>query len=119
MTEIQFCDTCNNLLFLYSDEENKLFLGCKLCESTKEYNEAKCVFNNNFNIDIHEIINHNKFLADDITLPIINDSKIKCPNKECISLKNKKSNINYVKYDYDNIKYLYICKDCNQKWIND
>ena len=35
MAEIEFCDNCNNLLFLYSDKNNKLFLGCKLCENVK------------------------------------------------------------------------------------
>ena len=118
MTEIKFCDNCNNLLFLYSDDEkNKLYLGCKLCETTKEFNQPKCIFNNNYNIDIQEIINHNKFLSEDITLPIINDKKIKCPNQNCSSLQKDKTNINYIKYDYHNIKYLYICKDCGQKLI--
>ena len=118
MAEIEFCDNCNNLLFLYSDKNNKLFLGCKLCENIKEYNKPQCILNNNFNIDIHEIINHNKFLSEDITLPSISDNKIKCPNVDCPSLKEKITNIKYIKYDYDNIKYLYICESCNQKWTN-
>ena len=33
-------------------------------------------------------------------------------------IKRKITNIKYIKYDYDNIKYLYICQSCNQKWTN-
>ena len=41
---------------------------------------------------------------EDITLPSISDNKIKCPNVECHALKEKITNIKYIKYDYDNIK---------------
>ena len=43
--EINFCENCDNLLFLYSnkDENGKLYLACKKCGSSKEYVENKCI----------------------------------------------------------------------------
>jgi len=119
MAEINFCDNCNNLLFLYSNDKQKLFLGCKLCEFTKEYNDTNCIFTNEFNLNIDNVINYNKYLSDDITLPIIeNNPNIICPNKDCPSIQEKKSKITYIKYNHDNLKFIYICKFCNQKWTN-
>ena len=43
--ELNFCDNCNNLMDIYSDEENsKLYLGCKCCSNRKDFDEGnKCV----------------------------------------------------------------------------
>jgi len=119
--EVNFCDNCDNLLYIYSDEENKsLYLGCKVCGEKKDYSDGKCIYSNEFNIDLSETINHNENLIHDITLPRIKDNKnIKCINQECESIKeNKSSNVLYIKYDHENLKYLYVCKYCNQKWKN-
>ena len=121
MTEIEFCNKCDNLLYLYSNQDNdKLYLGCKFCGEIKDYDSKQCIYNNEFNINLAEIFNHNQYITNDITLPSIeNNPNIKCLNPECTSIKhNKPSNVIYIKYDYDNIKYLYICKYCNQKWTN-
>ena len=38
--EINFCDKCDNLMYLYSNEENdSLYLGCKVCGEKKDYIE--------------------------------------------------------------------------------
>ena len=119
--DVQFCKQCDNLLFIYSDEtDNKLYLGCKCCGGKEEYKENGCIFSNNYDINSSETINQNKFLEHDITLPHIkNNTNIKCPNEECISItESKPSDIRYIKYDYDTMKYLYICKHCSQKWTN-
>ena len=48
--------------------------------------------------------------------PMLN---IKCSNDECISVKeDKESSITYIKYDLENMKYIYICNHCGQKWKN-
>lgn len=119
--EVNFCTTCDNLMFLYEDEEeSKLYLGCKACGEQKEYQSNSCIFSNKTHIDLSETINQNAFLEKDITLPSIKDNQnIKCTNDECISNKeNKPSNIKYVKYEKDSMKYLYICTYCSQKWKN-
>ena len=120
--EVNFCDYCDNLLYIYSNEENNsLYLGCKVCGNKKDYSESKCIYSNDFKIDLSETINKNENLIYDVTLPSINNNpNIKCVNKECSSIKeNKPSDVIYIKYDYENLKYLYVCKYCNQKWKND
>ena len=119
--EINFCEKCDNYLHLYSDEEEqKLYLGCKSCGNKKEHNETKCIYNNQYEINLSETINQNKFLEHDITLPSIkNNQNIKCPNEGCVSIQEgKPSDILYVKYDSESMKYIYICKYCQQKWTN-
>lgn len=119
--ELNFCNNCDNLMDLYSDEEKqKLYLGCKSCGNQKDFNESKCIYSNESSIDLSDIINHNQHLKEDITLPVIsNNPNIKCPNKACVSnTSDKLSEINFIKYDKEMMSYMYICRDCNQKWTN-
>tara|TARA_B100002051_G_scaffold276250_1_gene323488 strand:- start:5740 stop:6102 length:363 start_codon:yes stop_codon:yes gene_type:complete len=119
--EVNFCGKCDNLMFLYSNEDDhSLYLGCKVCGNSEKYNENKCIYTNTTDIDLSETINQNVYLKNDVTLPSIkNNPNIKCPNNECISIKeNKPCDILYIKYDENSMKYLYICKYCDQKWKN-
>ena len=54
------------------------------------------------------------------TIPYIEGNKnLKCPCEECITnTSNTPSNISYIKYDEENMKYLYLCRYCGQKWKN-
>ena len=118
--ENKFCDNCNNSLYIYLDnEQSKLYLYCKACNNKTDYNNNK-IYDNDFNIDLSESINSNKFINYDLTLPHIHNQNIKCPNEECKSIKEKniKSDIIYIKYDKVNMKYIYNCNYCGQKWSN-
>ena len=57
----------------------------------------------------------NPYIKYDPTLPRVNN--IKCVNKEC---KSKSKNVNneviYIKYDNDEMKYLYYCVHCDNFW---
>ena len=81
-------------------------------KTKKPYNQEKCIYSNQYELDLSETINQNKFLKEDNTLPTIKDnSNIKCPNIECSSIKNNKpSDIQYIKYDHINMKFMYVCK---------
>jgi DNA-directed RNA polymerase subunit M/transcription elongation factor TFIIS len=121
--ELNFCENCNNLMDIYSDEESsKLYLGCKACSFKKDFEEEhKCIYTNESTIELCDIINTNPFLTEDITLPVIKGNpNIKCPNADCICNKDKsvESEIIYIKYDSEKLSYMYICKHCNQKWTN-
>ena len=119
--EINFCKKCDNHLFLYSDEETKeLYLGCKACGDKTKYDETNCIYNNEYEINLSETINQNPYLEHDITLPSIqNNQNIQCPNSECISIKEgKPSDVMYIKYEQESMKYIYICKYCKQTWTN-
>jgi len=117
--ENKFCDECNNSMYIYMDRnESKLYLFCKACNNKRDYNET-LIYDNDFNVDLSESINNNKYINYDSTLPRISDQNIKCPNKECKSIKeNLDSSIIYIKYDKLNMKYIYSCTFCGQKWKN-
>ena len=40
---------------------------------------------------------------------------IKCSNEACL---DKETHIKYIKYDNDNMKFIYICNHCGTKWLN-
>jgi len=121
--DIKFCEQCDMKLDYYTDNEvepPQLYLGCKACGFKEENNDKICIYNNDYQIDLSQIINQNPFLEHDITLPTIQGNQnIKCPNKECQTNKEKvPSDILYIKYDHTNLKYSYICKHCKQNWTN-
>ena len=120
--EINFCKDCNNLTYLHLNEDQELIHLCKLCNtSDKVQSKEHCIYQKSFSeIDISQLINNNKYINQDITLPTIHDNKsIQCSNDQCISIKEQKpSSVKYVKYHFDNMNYIYICNYCGQKWNN-
>lgn len=120
-SDIHFCNECNNLTFLHINEEEKLIHYCKSCEKIEEYKGDGCIFSQDFKIlDKSEIVNSNKYINHDITLPFITGNmEIKCPNTNCeTNTSGHERKIKYLKHDYENMKYTYICNCCGQKWTN-
>ena len=65
-------------------------------------------------------INHivNKYTKHDPTLPRIHG--VKCPNELCdTNTKNSKPEIIYMRYNDNEMKYLYICATCDKIWQTD
>ena len=119
--DVTFCSQCKNLTYIHRDETNKLFQVCKVCGHTEDFNQSGCIYNmNTEGIDVSEVFNTNEYITHDITLPVIRDNEnIKCTNELCESIvENKHPEITYIKYDSDNMRYLYICNYCGQKWKN-
>ena len=120
--EINFCDDCHNLTFLHTNENQKLVHYCKLCDKEKIIEKInQSVYTQYFSeIDNSQVINANKYMNQDITLPTIEgNTTIQCVNEQCISIKEQKpSSIKYMKYHFDDMKYIYICNHCGQKWNN-
>jgi DNA-directed RNA polymerase subunit M/transcription elongation factor TFIIS len=57
----------------------------------------------------------NEFTLNDPTLP--HDTSIKCPNEACKSnTSDTPSDVIYIKYDPENLKYVYICTHCRTQW---
>ena len=110
-----FCKNCDNFMFTYVDTStNKLYNGCKVCGNKDDINsdENDYIYKSKKTIDISEIINPD--IIKDNTLPKIkNNPNIKCINSECQS-----KIITYIKYNSDNMDYLYICDKCGEKWTN-
>ena len=121
-SETHFCKQCQNMTFLYTDEIKNLIHHCKSCLYSEPYSKKdNCIYSIQFKkYDNSEYINNNPYVTHDITLPKIkNNPNIKCVNPECISItESKECDITYIKYDMENMKYIYICNHCGQKWKN-
>jgi hypothetical protein len=54
----------------------------------------------------------NEYTKFDPTLPRIHN--IPCPNPECATKEGKE--VIYIRYDDTNLKYLYLCTECDKLW---
>lgn len=132
---MNFCNVCDNMYYfkISEDETNTLKHFCRKCGNTDDK-----IFNNSENICIskthikkkqntyNSIIN--EYTKLDPTLP--RTKNIKCPNEECNKetkdskseendyIEKNESEIIYLRYDNDNMKYVYLCSNCNYSWKN-
>jgi len=114
---IHFCKECYNLTYLQLDEVDSLIHACKICDKTEPFTgKNNCIYSVDYEkLDRGEIINQNKYITHDKTLPCIqNNPNITCPNKEC----DEGNSFKYIKYNSEDMKYVYICEKCGQKWSN-
>ena len=141
---MKFCEKCDNMYYigLNATDTNKLTYYCRYCGNVDETiaDSGECVLNTQFKKteNFHHIIN--EYTKLDPTLPRMHN--IQCPNVECNSngaaasaynasnasnasnaynastTSNKKtpSEVIYIRYDDDNMKYLYLCAVCDTKW---
>jgi DNA-directed RNA polymerase subunit M/transcription elongation factor TFIIS len=61
----------------------------------------------------------NEFTKLDPTLPRIKN--ISCPNDNCVTNGSEvveKPEIIYIRYDNNNMKYIYLCSECDYTWKN-
>ena len=111
---MEFCDVCNNMLYMRSNEEKSLVKYCKHCEFEKVDNrEGSVKISETIYTEDDLLYNQhiNKYLRYDQTLRRINDPQIKCPNDECDTVKNNiDQQVLYIKYHPQNMKYLYCQK---------
>lgn len=115
---MNFCINCDNLLYyrLQNKDTNNLLFYCRNCgyeEEPKEKNICISKIKNNTTKKHTQFINeYTKF---DPTLPRINT--IPCVNSDCKFHKTKVNReIIFIRYDEDNMKYVYLCPECNSNW---
>lgn len=117
---MHFCSNCSNMYYIRinSDDPNKLVYYCRKCG-----NEDKLLAIENVCVSKTQIkkteqsFSHiiNKYTKLDPTLPRINT--VLCPNPDCITnTEGKSREIIYIRYDDANMKYVYLCSDCNTVW---
>jgi len=118
---MKFCVKCDNMYYIgiSADDNNILTYYCRNCGHKDETitDEGVCVLNSQIKKG-EQKFNHiiNKYTKLDPTLPRIYN--IKCPNTECKTNKEaeEKCEVIYMRYDDDNLKYLYICTECDTTW---
>ena len=113
---MNFCEQCNNMLYIKKDD---LQYNCRVCGNTNSTTKIdKHIYSNQYvNDDIINQYLNNPYLLDDPTLPRLKN--LKCPNNNCPTILNDEdSDVIFIKYNYLNMKYLYICTKCNTSWKN-
>jgi len=131
---MHFCNKCNNMYYIRLSGENNdvLTYYCRNCgneNSSLTVKDSLCVskslIKGKANSYKHFV---NEYTKLDPTLPRIN--KLTCPNKECITNNNKtnegggegetssnvKNEIIYLRYNDNDMKYIYLCCNCDHVW---
>ena len=117
---MKFCTECQNMYYIAIDENNANNLNyyCRFCGHKDEQikNDGVVVLKTQYK-KTEQKFNHmvNKYTKYDPTLP--RKTTMKCPSEECSE--NHDSDIIYLRYDDENMKYLYICANCNYTWKTD
>lgn len=119
---MHFCKNCDNMYYLQIDPQhvNKLVYYCRNCGTTETELTADdmCVLKTQVK-RTQEKYSHivNEFTKEDPTLPRI--KTIKCPNSKCKSntdTENVEREVIYIRYDDENMKYIYVCGVCDTTW---
>ena len=134
---MHFCSNCGNMYYLKivedaETENTSLAYYCRNCghSDTMLMTENNCVSNTQIK-RTEQNYNHiiNEYTKYDPTLPRI--STINCPNAACESnmvaseaeqgagseeISSKKAEIIYIRYDDVNMKYVYVCSECDTVW---
>lgn len=115
---MKFCKSCDNMYYIRIHEKGKLMeYYCKKCGSVESTTDV-CVLQTDFTKK-NEMFRHilNPYVKDDPTLPRIYGT-MKCPNVSCVCNLDKdvESEIIYMRYDNENMKYLYLCVHCDTSW---
>jgi DNA-directed RNA polymerase subunit M/transcription elongation factor TFIIS len=126
---MHFCDKCGNMYYIRIDDkkENNIIYYCRKCgnENKELGNNMKniCVSKTHVNTSTTSYKNViNQFTKLDPTLPRINN--INCPNDKCKSnlesteTEFQKKEIIFLRYDDNNMKYIYLCACCDNIWKN-
>jgi len=101
-----------------ADDPNILTYYCRNCKTVDNSvsTEGGCILNVQMKAS-EQKVGHiiNQFTKFDPTLPRIYN--MKCPNKECqTNTANTPAEIIYIRYDDDNLKYVYMCVECDTTW---
>ena len=119
---MHFCTICDNMYYIRIDTSNpnQLVYYCRKCGNHDSELAVKNVCVSKTQIKKTEqtfsyIIN--KYTKLDPTLPRINN--ILCPNTDCATNAAEhpaKREIIYIRYDDTNMKYVYLCSECDFVW---
>jgi DNA-directed RNA polymerase subunit M/transcription elongation factor TFIIS len=124
---MKFCTECQNMYYISIDEANinNLTYYCRFCGNKDDQvaKEGVVVLKTQYK-QSEQKFNHmvNKYTKYDPTLP--RKTSMKCPNELCgddraAAATAASSDIIYLRYDDENMKYLYICSNCNFTWKTD
>ena len=124
---MKFCSICSNMYYITirSDKNDCLSYYCRLCGyvDTEMTEDVICVLDTQIkkeNPHFDQIVN--KYTKFDPTLPRI--FNLPCPNKNCCINENTNqvkedvisNEVLYIRYNDNDMKYLYMCCKCDHVW---
>ena len=134
---MHFCEKCGNMYYLkiLNDSDDQLLYYCRKCGNNSSNpvnntNAELCVSKTHIKKTMKTYRNIiNKYTKLDPTLPRLKNMKctnIECPTGQVSSNGSESKNtdkklsdeIIYLRYDNDNMKYIYLCAHCDHTWIN-
>lgn len=123
---MKFCQVCRYYMYLSIEKkvsatgeevEGEAIRLCRNCGNTEKEEKGTLVSETLVKERTSEgyKILLNEFTRQDPTLPHRNT--IKCPRGDCASNGGgTEKDVIYIKYDAENLKYLYICNVCGEQW---
>jgi len=124
---MKFCSECQNMYYIKinSEDGNSLIYYCRFCghEDNEPAENGVVVLRTDYKKSEQQFSHMiNRYIKYDNTLPRI--TNMKCPNENCVERSGTTSgtadpSVIYLRYDEDNMKYLYICENCNTTWKTD
>ena len=121
MSTVKFCNQCDSLYFIqHNSNDNKLNYICKNCGNQEECEQHlihEQDYKKNHKLSyIEEILKLNPDLINDPSIPKV--TNLTCKNK-CLKVKSTSNNeVAIIKYDDQNLSYIYICCNCGYYWTN-
>ena len=122
---MKFCANCDNMLYIRmcdSENSNAIKYYCRNCgyEDDTVQKDGVCVLKTQLRKSGQKF-NHiiNRYTKLDPTLPRI--YTIRCPSEACTTNVERVEHpeIIYMRYDDENMKYLYLCVECDTTWKTD
>ena len=117
MSYFKMCPICKYALTIRVNDQS-LYLECKDCaysEQTKGGLVHETLVKET-NSKSYEIL-VNEFTRQEPTLPYMKD--LKCHNSNCPSnLGSQEKKVYYLKYNDIEMKYIYLCANCDQTWTS-
>ena len=117
---MKFCIKFDNMYYIGINESNpnELCHYCRNCGYVDNTNisDDSCILKTDIKTN-EQKYSHiiNKYTKLDPTLPRV--FNIKCPNENCKTNTDvEKSEVLYIRYDENNMKYLYMCSICDTTW---
>ena len=119
---MNFCKKCDNMYYMKIDNEgagaatgSNLKYYCRNCGHEDNDLNVENLLVSTYEKKKNVNININPYIKFDPTLPHLHT--IKCPNSECkTNQPDQMSDVIYFRYDHTNMKYIYLCAECDFSW---
>ena len=110
---MNFCKKCDNMYYMKIDEELKYY--CRNCGHEDTDLKVENLLVSSYEKKKNANIPINPYIKFDPTLPHLHT--IKCPKPDCkTNQPDQISDVIYFRYDHTNMKYIYLCVECDSSW---